>query len=105
MFPSLELGVAFMREVARQRCAPASIRLMDSMQFQMGQEYLFVFLFFIICSGQSMKAVPSFAASILDSIKKTYVTKVTHESCDICVIFVHNSLKDLIQIEWQHVLF
>ena len=25
-----------MREVARQRCAPASIRLMDNWQFQMG---------------------------------------------------------------------
>ena len=25
-----------MREVARQRCAPASVRLMDNWQFQMG---------------------------------------------------------------------
>lgn len=37
VFPSFEPGVAFMREVARQRCAPASIRLMDTMQFQMGR--------------------------------------------------------------------
>lgn len=37
VFPSFELGVAYMREVARQRCAPASIRLMDNMQFQIGE--------------------------------------------------------------------
>ena len=36
VFPTFEMGVAFMREVAKQRCAPASIRLMDSMQFQLG---------------------------------------------------------------------
>ena len=36
VFPSFEPGVAFMREVARQRCAPASIRLMDNWQFQLG---------------------------------------------------------------------
>ena len=35
-FPLFEDGVKFMREVARQRCAPASIRLMDNLQFQMG---------------------------------------------------------------------
>ena len=35
-FPLFEDGVKFMREVARQRCAPASIRLMDNWQFQMG---------------------------------------------------------------------
>lgn len=37
VFPDFETGVAFMREIARKRCAPASIRLMDNTQFQMGQ--------------------------------------------------------------------
>lgn len=37
VFPDFETGVAFMREIALKRCAPASIRLMDNTQFQMGQ--------------------------------------------------------------------
>eukprot|EP01114_Cavostelium_apophysatum_P005858 TRINITY_DN1701_c0_g1_i3.p3 TRINITY_DN1701_c0_g1~~TRINITY_DN1701_c0_g1_i3.p3 ORF type:complete len:290 (+),score=86.44 TRINITY_DN1701_c0_g1_i3:1132-2001(+) len=37
VFPDFESGVACLREVARQRCYPASIRLMDNMQFQFGQ--------------------------------------------------------------------
>jgi alkyldihydroxyacetonephosphate synthase len=37
VFPDFESGLAFMREIARQRCAPASIRLMDNIQFQFGQ--------------------------------------------------------------------
>jgi alkyldihydroxyacetonephosphate synthase len=37
VFPDFECGLGFMREIARQRCAPASIRLMDNIQFQFGQ--------------------------------------------------------------------
>jgi len=37
VFPDFEDGLACMREIARQRCAPASIRLLDNMQFQFGQ--------------------------------------------------------------------
>ncbi|MEE6489758.1 hypothetical protein FKM82_015670 [Ascaphus truei] len=37
VFPNFERGVACLREVARQRCAPASIRLMDNAQFQFGK--------------------------------------------------------------------
>lgn len=37
VFPDFESGVACFREIARNRCAPASIRLMDNMQFQFGQ--------------------------------------------------------------------
>ncbi|EGW02665.1 Alkyldihydroxyacetonephosphate synthase, peroxisomal [Cricetulus griseus] len=33
-FPNFEQGVACLREIAKQRCAPASIRLMDNQQFQ-----------------------------------------------------------------------
>ena len=40
VFPNFESGVACLHEVARQRVAPASIRLMDNEQFQFG-----VFLF------------------------------------------------------------
>lgn len=60
VFYTFELGVQFMREVARQRCAPASIRLMDNTQFQL---------------GQVMKPVPSVFGSFTNSLKKLYVTK------------------------------
>ena len=37
VFPEFDAGVACMREIAKQRCAPSSIRLMDNEQFQFGQ--------------------------------------------------------------------
>ncbi|TKS67184.1 Alkyldihydroxyacetonephosphate synthase, peroxisomal [Collichthys lucidus] len=39
VFPNFEQGVACLREVAKQRCAPASIRLMDNEQFKFGLMY------------------------------------------------------------------
>ena len=33
VFPTFDIGVACVREIAKQRCAPASIRLMDNEQF------------------------------------------------------------------------
>jgi alkyldihydroxyacetonephosphate synthase len=60
VFHRFELGVQFMREVARQRCAPASIRLMDNEQFQL---------------GQVMKPAPSVFGAFTNSLKKLYVTK------------------------------
>ena len=36
VFPQFEDGVKFMREIARQRCAPASLRLLDNEQFLFG---------------------------------------------------------------------
>ncbi|XP_064396861.1 alkyldihydroxyacetonephosphate synthase, peroxisomal-like [Halichondria panicea] len=60
VFPSFQPGVNFMREVARQRCAPASIRLMDNWQFQM---------------GQAMKPAVSLFKSFTDALKKLYITK------------------------------
>lgn len=44
VFPSFEPAVAFLREVARHQIFPASIRLMDNMQFQLG---MFVTIFSI----------------------------------------------------------
>jgi len=41
VFPDFESGVAFLREVARQRMQPAGMRVMDNEQFQFGQ-FLFV---------------------------------------------------------------
>ena len=36
IFQNLDDGILFMREIAKQRCAPASIRLMDNEQFTFG---------------------------------------------------------------------
>ncbi|XP_032211931.1 alkyldihydroxyacetonephosphate synthase, peroxisomal isoform X1 [Mustela erminea] len=60
-FPNFEQGVACLREIAKQRCAPASIRLMDNQQFQF---------------GHALKPqVSSIFTSFLDGLKKFYITK------------------------------
>ncbi|NP_445802.2 alkyldihydroxyacetonephosphate synthase, peroxisomal [Rattus norvegicus] len=60
-FPNFEQGVACLREIAKQRCAPASIRLMDNQQFQF---------------GHALKPqVSSIFTSFLDGFKKFYITK------------------------------
>lgn len=62
VFPSFELGVACIREVALQRCAPASIRLVDNDQFQF---------------SQALKPNPSSAFhALVDFAKKFYVTRL-----------------------------
>ncbi|WKY03083.1 hypothetical protein Q1695_016407 [Nippostrongylus brasiliensis] len=61
VFPDFEHGVAFFREVARQRIQPASLRLMDNTQFIM---------------GQALKvASTSFWASLKSSMSRLYITK------------------------------
>ncbi|KAG8508190.1 Alkyldihydroxyacetonephosphate synthase, peroxisomal, partial [Galemys pyrenaicus] len=60
-FPNFEQGVACLREIAKQRCAPASIRLMDNEQFQF---------------GHALKPqVSSIFTSFLEGLKKFYITK------------------------------
>lgn len=61
VFPNFEQGVNFMREVAKRRCQPASVRLMDNEQF----------LF-----GQALKPVKGWFSSLMDSFKRVYVTTV-----------------------------
>jgi alkyldihydroxyacetonephosphate synthase len=62
VFPVFEEGVKFMREIARQKCAPASIRLLDNEQF----------LF-----GQALKTeTSSYLQSFIDGLKKFYITKL-----------------------------
>jgi len=60
VFPDFESGVACLREIARQRCAPASIRLMDNIQFQFGQ----------VLKPEEH----SFTQEWIDAAKKWYVT-------------------------------
>ncbi|TSM68863.1 Alkyldihydroxyacetonephosphate synthase, peroxisomal [Bagarius yarrelli] len=66
VFPNFQQGVACLREVAKQRCAPASIRLMDNEQFQF---------------GHALKPqVSSIFTSFLDGLKKFYITKLTQSN-------------------------
>ncbi|CAL8343210.1 unnamed protein product, partial [Boreogadus saida] len=61
VFPNFDMGVACLREVAKQRCAPASIRLVDNEQFQF---------------GHALKPqVSSMFTSFLEGLKKFYITK------------------------------
>lgn len=62
VFPSFEPGIQFMREIAKQRLKPASVRLLDNEQF--------IF-------GQALKPeAESFLTSISDALKKFYVTTI-----------------------------
>lgn len=61
VFPDFESGVRCLREIARKRCQPASIRLMDNEQF--------IF-------GQALKLDSGLFASFIDGIKKFLLTKV-----------------------------
>lgn len=61
IFPDFESGVHCLREIAKKRCQPASIRLMDNEQF--------VF-------GQALKVDGNWISGLMDSLKKTVLTKV-----------------------------
>lgn len=62
VFPTFAHGLEAMHEVLRSRCVPASIRLLDNTQFQLGQALK-------VASDQ-------FGAGVVDYAKKTYVTKI-----------------------------
>lgn len=61
VFPNFECGVHCLREVARNRLQPASIRLIDNEQFEF---------------GQALKLESSWAGNLLDGIKKQVLTKI-----------------------------
>ncbi|KAK9739288.1 FAD binding domain [Popillia japonica] len=67
VFPDFESGVKCMRAVARERCQPASIRLMDNEQFKF---------------GQSLKPMAGFLGAFVDGLKKFYVTKIKRFDID-----------------------
>ncbi|XP_076437357.1 alkyldihydroxyacetonephosphate synthase, peroxisomal-like [Babylonia areolata] len=62
VFPNFESGVNCLRDIAGQRCAPASIRLMDNEQFQFGA----------VLKPETKSLITSF----MDGLKKFYVTKL-----------------------------
>lgn len=61
VFPNFESGLKCMREVARQRCQPASIRLMDNEQFKF---------------GLALRSAPSFLGHFLETLKQAYLTRI-----------------------------
>lgn len=61
VFPDFAAGVGFMRAVARARAAPASLRLVDNNQFQM---------------GQALKPAESWRAWLGSTAKRLWVTRV-----------------------------
>lgn len=61
VFPNFDNGVDAMREVAKQRCQPSSIRLIDNEQFKF---------------GQSLRPKNNLSDKIIQFIKHTYVTKI-----------------------------
>lgn len=61
VFPNFEKGVCFVKEVARKRLQPASIRLIDNAQFTL---------------GQSLKPENSWMEAILDPIKRYVLTDI-----------------------------
>jgi len=62
VFPDFTSGTSCLREVAKHRCSPASIRLMDNLQFQFG----------VALKPEST----SLLGSLVDGLKKFYVTRL-----------------------------
>jgi alkyldihydroxyacetonephosphate synthase len=61
VFPDFESGVKCLREIAKKRCQPASIRLIDNEQFAL---------------GQALKMDGGFFSMIADELKEFALTKI-----------------------------
>ncbi|CAK9804017.1 Alkyldihydroxyacetonephosphate synthase [Anthophora plagiata] len=71
VFPNFQTGVSALRQVAKERCQPASIRLMDNEQFQF---------------GQVLRPEPGWGGFILQGLKQAYITRIKRFKWDqICV--------------------
>lgn len=71
IFPYFGCGVKCLREVAARKCQPSSIRLIDNEQFKF---------------GQALKPKATFFGSIIDGMKKAYITKLKGFDLDkMCV--------------------
>ncbi|KAF4519565.1 hypothetical protein B566_EDAN004769, partial [Ephemera danica] len=82
VFPTFQHGVDFMREVARKRCQPASLRFVDNEQFKMGQLF---------------KEKLTWVGSVIDSLKMFYVTKYKGIDLDtMCAAIA------VMQLMWQY---
>ncbi|KAG7380316.1 hypothetical protein PHYBOEH_011486 [Phytophthora boehmeriae] len=83
IFPSLEHGLAALKEITREGCEPASLRLLDNTQFQLGQAL------------KTSSTTNKFTAGVIDFAKKTYVTKIrgfdVNEMCAATVLLEGDS--------------
>ncbi|KAK0168137.1 hypothetical protein PV327_001968 [Microctonus hyperodae] len=71
VFPNFHSGVDAMREVAKQRCQPSSIRLMDNEQFRF---------------GQALRPEHGWGDKLMQILKQAYVTKIKGFRWDsVCV--------------------
>lgn len=71
VFPNFQTGVEALHQVAKERCQPASIRLMDNEQFQF---------------GQVLRPRTGWGGLILQGLKQTYITRIKRFKWDeICV--------------------
>lgn len=61
VFPDIESGMYCLREIARQRLKPSSIRLMDNEQYKL---------------GMSLRVAPSWARYIQQGLQMLYITKI-----------------------------
>uniref|UniRef100_A0A915PY59 Alkylglycerone-phosphate synthase n=1 Tax=Setaria digitata TaxID=48799 RepID=A0A915PY59_9BILA len=92
IFPSFEVGVHFFREVAKQHCQCASLRLVDNEQFLMGQ------------------ALKTYNGSLLKSLRHTlenlYVTKWRNFKSDeiVAATCVYEGTKEEVSQEEQKLI-
>ncbi|XP_076623716.1 alkyldihydroxyacetonephosphate synthase [Colletes latitarsis] len=71
VFPNFQTGVQALRQVAKERCQPASIRLMDNEQFQF---------------GQVLRPETGWGGLILQGLKQAYITRIKRFKWDqLCV--------------------
>jgi alkyldihydroxyacetonephosphate synthase len=83
LFPDFEKGVAFMFDVTREGPIPASIRLMDNLQFQL---------------GQTLKPRSNGLAALKSKLEKRYVTGVRGFDVDrmtACTLVYEGTRKDV----------
>ena len=67
VFPDFELGVKCLREIAKERCQPSSIRLIDNEQFQF---------------GHALSADSGFFSGLLEKFNKFALTTIKGFECD-----------------------
>jgi alkyldihydroxyacetonephosphate synthase len=86
VFPSFQHGLEFMRQVARMCMQPASIRLMDNLQFQL---------------GSSLKPEQNVFMNFMDRLVKFYVLNVkrfvAENICAVTMTFEGNSKDEVLK--------
>lgn len=90
VFPTFEDGLEFMYELARSGEAPASVRLVDNLQFQF---------------GQMLKADPMPAEAVKAQLEKLYLTRLRGFDPKLlaaCTL-VYEGTKERVSAERQHV--